>query len=142
MSSTTALSQAKLYDWRHNPVQYVYENFKAEPDHWQRDGLMAFASKDPDKIRISLQACAGPGKSTLLAWCGWNFLQCYGDKGEHPKAAAMSLSADNLKDNLWAEMSKWQNKSEYLMTAFTWTQKRIFAQDHACLLYTSPSPRD
>ena len=54
------------------------------PDPWQLEALKVFASPDPDKRRISLQACVGPGKSTVLAWCAWNFLACYGETGEHP----------------------------------------------------------
>lgn len=115
----------KLKEWRENPCRFVVDNFNAIPDKWQEDGLNAFASNDPIKTRISLQACAGPGKSTLLAWCGWNFLTCYGEAGEHPKGAAMSVTSDNLKDNLWAEFSKWQGRSEFLLRAFTWNKERI-----------------
>ena len=115
-----------LLKWRLDPVAFVREVFNSEPDEWQMVGLKAFASNDPNMTRISLQACAGPGKSTLLAWCGWNFLLCYGEKDNHPKAAAVSITAENLKDNLWSEMSKWQGRSELLMNQFEWTQTRIF----------------
>lgn len=97
---------------------------------WQREVLEIFPSMEPEKQRIALQACAGPGKSTVLAWCGWNFLSCYGEVGEHPKAYALSITADNLRDNLWAEMSKWQQRSPYLSSAFAWTAQKIFAKDH------------
>src|SRR5262245_43872523 len=105
---------ATIKRWRENPVQMVHEEFKADPDPWQRDFLNVFPSQDPKKLRISLQACVGPGKTAVLAWAGWNFLGCYGDKGEHPKGAAVSVSWDNLKANLWPELSKWQQRSEYL----------------------------
>lgn len=116
--------------WRLNPVQFVKDNFGVTPDIWQEMALRAFVSKDHDKIRISLQACAGPGKSAVLAWCGWLFLSCYGEVGEHPKGAALSVTWDNLKDNLWVELAKWQHRSPYLSGAFTWTQTKIFANDH------------
>lgn len=116
--------------WRENPIRFVKDNFGVTPDIWQEAALNAFASKDPEMIRISLQACAGPGKSAVLAWCGWNFLSCYGERGEHPKGAAVSVTWDNLKDNLWVELAKWQNLSKYLSHAFTWTQTRIYANDH------------
>lgn len=106
------------------------DNFGVEPDEWQKKALTAFARKDMAKYRISMQACVGPGKSAILAWCGWNFLSCYGEKGHHPKGAAVSVTADNLKDNLWPEFSKWQSRSEFLKTAFKWTKERIFAVDH------------
>ena len=101
-----------------------------EPDAWQKRGLIAFVSEDIETIRICLKACAGPGKSALLAWCGWLFLSCYGEKGEHPKGAAVSITADNLKDNLWVEFSKWQQRSEFLKSAFKWTKTKIYANDH------------
>ena len=45
-------------------------------------------------IPRALQAWAGPGKSAVLAWYAWNLLGCYGDKGEHPKGAAVSITND------------------------------------------------
>jgi hypothetical protein len=116
--------------WRENPVRFVRDNFGVEPDEWQKLALKAFASGDQETIRISLQACAGPGKSAVLSWCGWNFLSCYGEKGEHPKGAAVSVTWDNLKDNLWVELAKWQNLSPFLSRMFTWTQSKIYANDH------------
>lgn len=108
----------------------MYENFGVVPDKWQEQALNVFPSQDPDKIRISLQACAGPGKTALEAWCGWNFTMCYGEKGEHPKGAAVAVTYDNLKDNLWPEFAKWQSRSELLKRAFEWTKERIYAKDH------------
>lgn len=123
-------AEDKIRKWREYPVEFVRDNFKTEPDMWQAKLLNAFASRDPNKMRIALKACAGPGKTAGLAWCGWNFLSCYGERGEHPKGAAISVTADNLKDNLWPELSKWQQRSEFLRASFTWTKERIFAKDH------------
>lgn len=124
------LAHDRIRQWRLDPVLFAQENFGVEPDVWQVKALHAFAADDRELLRISLQACAGPGKSAVLAWCGWNFLSCYGEHGEHPKGAAVSVTWDNLKDNLWVELAKWQNRSEFLKHAFTWTQTRIFANDH------------
>ncbi len=124
-------ARAKLIRWRDDPVSFVRENFHAEPDAWQIRALEAFASGDPAKKRISLQACAGPGKTGCLAWIGWNFLACHASMGEHPKGAVVAVTKDNLKDNLWPEFSKWQQRSDYLKAAFTWQKERIFANDHA-----------
>lgn len=122
--------QVRLHRWRRDPVAFVREVFHVEPDRWQVNALMAYASKDRDKIRISLQACAGPGKTATLAWIGWNFLLCYAEAGEHPKGAAVSISWDNLKDNLWSELAKWQARNVDLMKFFTWTQTRIYCNEH------------
>lgn len=121
-------AQQRIQRWKADPCAFVTEVFGVIPDNWQRKALMAFA--DPNKPRICLTACAGPGKSAVLSWCGWNFLSCYASQGEHPKAAAVSVSGDNLRDNLWAELSKWQSRSPFLMNAFKWTSERIFAVDH------------
>lgn len=123
-------AQRKIKAWRENPVLFAYDNFKFKPDAWQEEALMAFGRQDQAKLRISLQACVGPGKSAVLAICGWNFLSCYGEVGNHPKGAAVSITSDNLKDNLWPEFSKWQSISPFLTEAFTWTKERIFAKDH------------
>ena len=120
----------KVRIWREDPIQFVRDHFDVEPDVWQRDALEAFASWDYERIRISLQACAGPGKSAVLSWCGWNFLLCYAERDEHPKAAAVSVTWDNLKDNLWVELAKWQKKSPILTKYFTWTQTKIFCNEH------------
>lgn len=116
--------------WREQPCKYVYDHFKTEPDRWQANALNAFASGDKNKQRISLQACAGPGKTAVEAWIGLNFMTCYGEPGEHPKGAVTSVTEDNLKDNIWAEFAKWQQRSPFLKRAFRWTKERFFAVDH------------
>jgi hypothetical protein len=119
-----------ILEWRRDPVKFVRDNFHTEPDEWQRRGLVAFADRSVARFRLALKACAGPGKSALLAWCGWWFLMCLGGQGEHPKGAVVSVTADNLRDNLWAEFNKWQQRSPVLLKKFTWTNTRIFAVDH------------
>lgn len=113
--------------YRSDPIAFVRDQFNVEPDNWQKKALLAFSNRDERIMRICLSACAGPGKSALLAWCGWLFLSCYGEKGEHPKGAVVAVTQDNLKDNLWAELSKWQQRSEFLMAKFKWTKERIFS---------------
>lgn len=117
---------SRLRAWRENPLRFVHDNFKVEPDEWQKDLLMAFP--DPNKRRIAMKACKGPGKTAGLAWCIWNFMACYAEKGEHPKGAAVAITEDNLKDNLWPELSKWQGRSPFLRGAFTWGKERISAK--------------
>jgi phage terminase large subunit len=119
-----------IREWRANPCKQVWDMYKITPDAWQADALDKFASTDPAHQRIALKACAGPGKTAVLAWCGWNFLSCYGDEQEHPKGAAVSVTERNLSDNLWPEFSKWQSRSPYLKGAFQWTKSRIYAKDH------------
>ena len=107
--------------WRENPVQFVRDVFKAEPDAWQADVLMAFHKRN----RLAMQASKGVGKSTILAWTAWNFLLTR----PYPKVAATSISYDNLQDGLWSEMAKWHQKSEFLKESFIWTKTRIFNKE-------------
>jgi phage terminase large subunit len=106
------------------------DNFGVEPDEWQRDALRYLGGDPHPKRKLCMKACTGPGKSATLAWAGWHRLACFASKGEHPKGAALSVTADNLKDNLWAELSKWQSRSRFLMSAFTWTKEKIYANEH------------
>ncbi len=93
---------------------------------------MKLTGSGQDRKRLAMKACTGPGKSTLLAWVGWHRLLCFADKGEHPKGAALSGEGrDNLRDNLWSELSKWQQRSELLTRAFTWNNDRVYANDHS-----------
>jgi len=68
--------------------------------------------------------------TAVLAWIGWHRLLCFSRPNEHPKGAAVSITSDNLKDNLWAELARWQNESPLLRAAFVWQKERIFAKDH------------
>lgn len=118
----------KLKTWREDAVLFVREVFHVEPDEWQLDALKILSGGG--RVRLALKACAGPGKTAVLAWEGWRRLLCYGDKLNHPKGIAMSISWDNLRDNLWAEMAKWRGVSPLLQALFAWTKERIFAVDH------------
>lgn len=122
-------AKQKFRDWRYNPLQFANEVFGFEPDKWQEDALAKSVSGGPDH-RLTMKACTGPGKSALLAIIGWHRLACFAARGEHPKGAALSITKENLQDNLWAEFSKWQQRSEFLKAAFTWTKSSIYANDH------------
>lgn len=116
------LAVQKLREWREKPQIMVRELFAVTPDPWQDEVLEAF----PHKPRIAMCAAKGCGKSTLLAWIGWNYLLTR----PYPKCVATSISGDNLRDGLWTEMAKWQQKSKLLQHAFQWTTTRIFAKEN------------
>lgn len=117
--SLVAANKLKL--WRAHPDVFVREVFGATPDPWQDEILKAF----PTNQRIAMKASKGPGKSCIEAWLAWNFLLTR----PHPKIAATSISGDNLRDGLWAEMAKWQGKSALLKEAFIWQKERIFYKE-------------
>lgn len=112
----------KIRLWHDRPDVMVRELFGAEPDPWQAEDLRAF----PHTRRYASQACKGPGKSTLLAWFGWNFLLTR----PHPNLAATSISGANLKDGLWKEMAKWYQRSPLLQEMFEVQSDRIYCRAH------------
>jgi hypothetical protein len=154
-TEATPVSEAasRLAHWRENPLNFVRANFQIEPDEWQREvleelGRESIAAKATGagmdhgtsptlRRRHVMKACTGPGKSAVLAWLAWWRLSCFGHKGEHPKGAALSITADNLKDNLWAEINKWQTRSAFLRETFTWTKERVFANDYPATWFLS-----
>lgn len=113
-------AQQRIKRWREDPVSFVRECLGVTPDAWQAEKLRAF----PKHNRLGIKSGKGPGKTALLAWCAWNFLATR----SHPKVAATSITGDNLSDNLWPEMAKWQAKSIYLSNNFQWTKTRIVAK--------------
>jgi phage terminase large subunit len=124
-------AQAKIKAWRRDAILFAKECLGLTLDEWQRDALLPLGGDANPRRRVCMKACTGPGKSFVLAIAGWHRLVCFADKGEHPKGAAISGEGkDNLKDNLWAELSKVQQRSEFLKSAFTWTKERIYANDH------------
>lgn len=123
-------ARARIQEWRQNPIKFAVDVFGVEPDPWQFDAMSALGGDYNPSRRLCMKACTGPGKSATLSWMGWHRLLCFADKGEHPKGAALSITADNLKDNLWAEMAKWQQRSPLLKQLFTWTKEKIYANDH------------
>lgn len=113
---------AKLLRWTEDPVRMVIDEFRVKQlDPWQIEFLRAF----PHRQRLAAIACKGPGKTAVTAWCCWNFL------GTRPDAKifATGITEDNLHDNLWPEMSKWQERSEYFKTMFEWSKTRIVCRE-------------
>lgn len=123
---------AKILTWRENVPQFAYDNFGLELDQWQIDGLNACSAKTFNpRRRIGFKAATGVGKTTELAIIGWHRLSCFGEKGEHPKGAAISGEGrDNLRDNLWTELLKLQDRSEFLKSQFVWNKEQITSKFH------------
>jgi phage terminase large subunit len=110
--------------WRADPEAFVREVLRVkEIDPWQQKGLDALKAGN---YRLAFKACKGPGKSAFLAWVGLWFLATR----QHPKIVALSITAGNLRDNLWAELAKWMKRSDWLSTEFRWTAERIFHVRH------------
>jgi hypothetical protein len=118
-----------LERWYDDPVAFVCENFHdpsdpekpVEPDEWQLDALRAA----PINPRLAMKACKGPGKSCGLAWIAWWFLSTRQDS----QIVCLSITKDNLKDNLWKELSFWYEQSEFLKASFICEAERIKSRD-------------
>jgi hypothetical protein len=121
-----------LRSWREERgiLRFIDEQFHATPDPWQEETVLEFADPRSERKRISMQACTGPGKTAVESWCAWWFMATQGDQYAHPKGLATSITGDNLKGNLWAELAKWQGVSEFLSEVFVWTATSIFCKDH------------
>lgn len=117
-----------LRTWRRDPRRMVWDLFAATPDEWQGEVLEAWADNDHARMRIAAQACAGPGKTAVMAWCGWNGLLCYSDGVNHPNGAAVAITQDNLRNNLWKELAVWRERSPLLQAMFEVTAEKIFAR--------------
>src|SRR5438128_2486592 len=124
----TAAEQVRY--WRDNPVVFAYEELKFQPDPAQETFLRDLPSQDPKEKRIGLQACTGAGKTSALAMANLHFVATRGRKGFHPRGFCTSITEDNLRGNLWPELSVWQSRSEYLKRAFRWTATRFSSVDH------------
>ena len=124
MAASSSKAAGDIIRWLEHPAVMVRELFGVEPDPWQAEVLEVFPT--PAGKRIAMPASKGPGKTAVEAWLIWNFLLTR----PYPNIAATSVTADNLRDGLWKELAKWQEKSPLLKSAFTWGKERIFAKDH------------
>lgn len=109
--------------WREHPSTMVRELFGVVPDEWQHDALEAF----PHSNRLAMKAAAGPGKTAVLSWIGWNFLLTR----PHSMIGCTSISGANLKAGLWTEFARWMDRSKggLLKVLFEQTKTEIFAKE-------------
>lgn len=92
--------------WREIPKTFVIDNFDVILDDWQEEFLENYMLHE----RVGVIASKGPGKTATLSWIGLHFLTLYFET----KLAALSITKDHLKDNLWSELLKWRSRSEVL----------------------------
>lgn len=109
---------AQLARWVDSPRDFVAEELGVTPDAWQDEALEHVRR---GCIRLALKACKGPGKTAVLAWLVWWWLLTR----PRSKVVCTSITADNLRDNLWTELAKWQARSPILQAQFRWTKERI-----------------
>ena len=92
-----------LTDYATDPVGFVRDILRAEPDEWQARVMMEVAK---GSRRISVRAGHGVGKSTFVAWLAiWHMVTKY------PQKTVMTApTAGQLFDALFAEIKLWINR--------------------------------
>ena len=101
-----------------NPVAFVREILKAEPDEWQIEALKSLA----DKSRVAIRSGHGVGKTALESWtvCWFLFTRLY------PKVVCTAPTQQQLYNILWPEISKWLKKSPILVNLFDYQKTKIY----------------
>jgi len=92
------------------------------PDAWQEKVLMDIAT-DP---RVSVRSGQGVGKTGVEAVVALWFLTCF----PYPKVICTAPTRQQLHDVLWAEISKWQEKSPILKRILKWTKTKIYMRNY------------
>lgn len=105
--------------WARDPVQMVVDEWpRVDLDTFQLELLRAF----PHHPKIAMKSAKGPGKTMGLAMCGLNFLVT---RPGEVKIGATSYTGANLNMNLWPELHKWIQASEFFRTALVWTKSAV-----------------
>lgn len=106
-----------IHRYRQNPILFVREMFAAEPEEEQIKILESVR----DFRMTTVKSGHGTGKTTSLAWTVLWFMFTR----PYPKIPCTAPTMHQLRDILWAEISKWRSKSPVLMQLFEWTSERI-----------------
>lgn len=96
--------KAALAHWRKNPVEAVKDWFKITPDDYQA-AILNDTFNNP-LGRVSAKSAHGVGKTAILSWSGWIFLNCF----EQSRVVATAPVQAQLHDILWPEYAKWHLK--------------------------------
>lgn len=121
-------SQAKV--WRADCRIFAHDVCRVTGDVWQEKFWGAVSGphvEENARRMLALLACKGPGKSFALAVVGWWWLLTRW----HANGIALSITGDNLRDNLWAELARIQERSPVLQHFFTHRGERIEAKQFA-----------
>ncbi|WP_340701360.1 DEAD/DEAH box helicase family protein [Brevibacillus borstelensis] len=104
-----------------DPVAFVQDMLKAEPDTWQAEVLRDIAQNR----LVSVRSGQGVGKTSLEAWAAIWFLCCR----SNPKVICTAPTRQQLHDVLWAEIAKWL-ESSMVKNLLKWTKTKIYMIGH------------
>lgn len=103
--------------YRDDPVLFVKEVLGADPEPEQVEMLESIKNNRMTAVK----AGHGVGKTTSLSWAILWFMFTR----PFPKIPCTAPTMHQLRDILWAEISKWLSKSEVLKQLFEWTVERL-----------------
>lgn len=106
-----------LRRWADEPLAFVTQCLRLEPDAWQGKLLQDLPKHD----RIAIAGSKGCAKTALESWAIWWTLTTQPDS----KVAATSINGAQLRDGLWAELAKWQSRVPLLKELFHWSPERV-----------------
>lgn len=92
--------------WAHDPLGFVTQMLKANPDTWQREVLqdIGMGLGTPDEaIRIAVASGHGVGKSALVAWILLWAMATHQDT----RGVVTANTETQLRTKTWAELAKW-----------------------------------
>lgn len=116
MEQATAMTNL-IKRYRNNPILFVREVCKAEPEIEQ---IQMLDSVNKNKM-TAVKSGHGIGKTTTLAWTILWFMFTR----PFPKIPCTAPTMHQLRDILWAEISKWLYQSPILQQFFEWTVERL-----------------
>jgi hypothetical protein len=106
--------------YRSNPVRFIREQLGYEPDEWQCSVAMDVANNK----RVTVRSGQGVGKTALEAAMILWFLTVF----SYPRVVATAPTQQQLRDVLWTELAKWQNKSPILSEILKWTKTYLLCR--------------
>lgn len=112
-------TEAILY-YKDRPVEFTEDIIKARPDSVQAEILNSVAQNQMTSVRSG----HGIGKSALQSWLILWFM-C---TRPFPKIPCTAPTKHQLKDILWAEVSKWMNP--VLKSEIEWTQEKLYMKSN------------
>src|SRR5262245_43830767 len=100
-------ARAVLELWEREPLRFVVDELRAEPDTFQVEIGNAFGKAQLRELpKIALKSAKGPGKTAGEAWCALCFLVTRGllYRDHNTKIGATAITGDNIDMNLWPEL--------------------------------------
>lgn len=108
----------KMPIYKNDPILFFNEVLGFHPDDWQIKAIVDLVHNP----KISIRSGQGVGKTGFEAASLLWFLCCF----PYARIVATAPTRQQLNDVLWAEVSKWQSKSQFLRYMLRWTKTRIY----------------